>query len=233
MSAKPLSAGLICERESVDLSLFSVWYFPTGLMIGFIAAAPIGPVNILVIQRALQRGVGSALIMGMGAALGDMLFAGIAAFGLSALNAKINAGQDIMRIVGGSVMIGFAVLLWRSHPHLNDPNKPHKPPLRARHMAVALFVMTVSNPATVLWFVATFQAVGFQNIGAQSKIATYHAVLVVVGAFVGSILWWLCIAGFAAHWRQKIVDRHLVIANHIAALVLGAFGLTAVLVGLL
>jgi putative LysE/RhtB family amino acid efflux pump len=214
----------------VDLSLFSVWYFPTGLLIGFIAAAPIGPVNILVIQRALQRGVCSALIMGMGAALGDMLFASIAAFGLSALNAKINAGQDIMRIVGGSIMIGFAVLLWRSQPHLNDPSK--RPP-RARHMAIALFVMTVSNPATVLWFVATFQAVGFQNIGAHSKIASFHAGLVVMGAFVGSMLWWLCIAGFAARWRQKIVDRHLEIANHIAALVLGAFGLTAVLAGLL
>jgi putative LysE/RhtB family amino acid efflux pump len=218
------------ESRAVDLSWLSTLYFITGVLIGFIAAAPIGPVNILVIQRSLQRGVGSALVMGSGAALGDMLFASIAAFGFSTLSVELNAGRATMQIIGGLIMLGFAIFLWRSHPHLN--NSGRRPP-RAPHMAAALFVMTITNPATIVWFIATFQAVGFQDIGLQSAAATRNASWVVLGAFIGSMLWWLCIAGFAALWRAIINDRHLEIANHAAALVLGAFGLAAVAAGLL
>ncbi len=218
------------ESHVVDLSWLSTLYFPTGILIGFIAAAPIGPVNILVIQRALQKGIGSALAMGSGAALGDMLFASIAAFGLSALSTELNASRSMMQVIGGLIMVAFALFLWRSHPHLNDPTRP---PPRTQHMAAALFIMTITNPATILWFVATFQAVGFAQIGLQSAEAARNAFWVVFGAFVGSMLWWLCIAGFASLWRAKINDRHLEIANHAAALVLGAFGLAAVAAGLL
>ncbi len=214
----------------LDLTWFSELYFPTGLLIGFVAAAPIGPVNILVIQRALQRGVGSAVVMGSGAALGDTLFAGLAAFGLSALNSQISSGQHLLRIVSGLVMMGFALLLWRSHPHLNDPGK--RPP-RAPHMAAAVFVMTVTNPATIFWFLATFQAVGFHDIGLATAQSRGNALLVVAGTFTGSLLWWLCIAGFASLWRTRINDRMLEIANHIAAMVLGGSGLAAIVAGLL
>jgi putative LysE/RhtB family amino acid efflux pump len=213
----------------VELNWLARWYFPAGMMIGFVAAAPIGPVNILVIQRTLQRGIRSALILGLGAALGDALFAFVAAFGLSALNAQLNASQDMMRILGGLIMLGFGIALWRSHPHLDAPGR--KLP-RAPHLAAAIFAMTVTNPATILWFVATFQAIGFQDIGLATAQTARHSFLIVLGVLLGSILWWVCISGFASLWRHKITDRHLGIANHVAAVILVLSAALAITAGL-
>ncbi len=214
----------------MDLNWLANWYFPAGLLIGFVAAAPIGPVNILVIQRALQRSVRSAMTLGLGAALGDTLFAAIAAFGLAALNAELNASKDLMRIVGGLIMLGFAVALWRSHPHLDTPERSLP---KAKHLAAAIFAMTVTNPATILWFVATFQAIGFRAIGVQNGQTASHSGLIILGVFIGSLLWWLCISGFASLWRHRLTDRHLDIANHVAAVVLALSGLAAIIVGIL
>jgi threonine/homoserine/homoserine lactone efflux protein len=214
----------------VDLNWLANWYFPAGLLIGFVAAAPIGPVNILVIQRALQRNVRSAMVLGLGAAVGDALFCAIAAFGLAALTAELNASKDLMRILGGIIMLAFAIALWRSQPQLNEPGK--KLP-RARHLAVAIFAMTVTNPATILWFVATFQAIGFADIGWATSKSASHSGLIIVGVFAGSILWWLCISGFAAMWRHKLTDKHLNTANHIAAAILLLSGLAAITAGIM
>jgi putative LysE/RhtB family amino acid efflux pump len=206
------------------------WYFPAGLLIGFIAAAPIGPVNILVIQRTLQRSLRSALLLGLGAAVGDALFAAAAAFGLTALTAEINGSRDLLRFTGGLIMLGFAIALWRSQPTLNQTTQTLP---KAEHLALAIFAMTVTNPATVLWFVAAFQAVGFRNIGFGSGAAITHALLVIVGVFLGSMLWWLCIGGFASLWRHKLTDRHLMIANHVAAVVLVLSALAAMTAAIL
>jgi threonine/homoserine/homoserine lactone efflux protein len=214
----------------VNLSELSSWYFPAGVAIGFVAAAPIGPVNILVIQRTLQRSVQSALVLGLGAAMGDALFAAFAAFGLATLTAELNASKDMMRIIGGVIMLGFASALWRTHPHLNEPGR--KLP-RAPHLAAAIFFMTITNPATILWFVATFQAIGFADIGWDSNRSAGHSALIVLGVLAGSILWWLCLSGFTARWRHRLTDRHLGLANHIAAAILLLSGTAAILAGIL
>jgi putative LysE/RhtB family amino acid efflux pump len=215
--------------QAEGLAALGSWFFPAGLLIGFVAAAPIGPVNILVIQRTLQRSLRSALILGLGAAVGDALFAAAAAFGLTALTAEINGSRDLMRIIGGLIMLGFAIALWRSHPTL-DQNVQKLP--KAKHLALAIFAMTVTNPATVLWFVAAFQAVGFRNIGFGTGTTIANALLVIAGVFLGSMLWWLCIGGLASLWRHKLTDRHLTIANHIAAVVLVISAIVAMTAGI-
>ena len=54
-----------------------------GLAVGLIIAAPVGPVNVLCIQRTLEKGWKSGLLSGFGAALADTLYGAIAGFGIS------------------------------------------------------------------------------------------------------------------------------------------------------
>ena len=213
----------------MNLGGLATWYFPVGLVIGTVAAAPIGPVNIIVIQRSLQRGVASALALGLGAALGDALFAAGAGFGLRALQMLLNVHHDPIRIIGGLIMIGFGIAVWRSAPHLNDPGRRLP---RAGHMAVATFLMTVTNPATLLWFAATFGSIGFREIGAGTTGELLHTAELVGGVFVGSMLWWLAVSGVARWARGRLADRHLAVFNHVSAVVLLLFGSMALVAGL-
>lgn len=213
----------------MNLDWLATWYFPVGLVIGLVAAAPIGPVNVIVIQRSLQRGVASAMALGLGAALGDALFAAGAGFGLQALLTLVNVHSDAIRVAGGLIMIGFGVAVWRSAPHLADPGCPLP---RAGHMAVATFLMTVTNPATLLWFAATFGSIGFQAIGTGNPQELMHTVELVGGVFAGSMLWWLSVSGTAFWAKGRLGDRHLAAFNHISAVVLLLFGLVALVAGL-
>ncbi|HCJ61837.1 MAG TPA: lysine transporter LysE, partial [Alphaproteobacteria bacterium] len=46
-----------------------------GVLIGMLVAAPVGPVNVICIQRTLRLGRISGFLAGLGAVLGDTIFA--------------------------------------------------------------------------------------------------------------------------------------------------------------
>lgn len=215
---------------SENLSWLGTHYMPVGIAIGMAAAAPIGPVNILIIQRVLSRGLRSGLVLGLGGALGDALFALIAAFGFTALAGAVNAHGDPARIFGGIILIGFGLVVWRSAPHLADPVRRLP---RTRHMALATFVLTVTNPATILWFAGAFGGIGFKAIGHGDAQRVINSALVVAGVFVGSMLWWLFVALLARRLRGRLDDRHLMVINHVSAVLLCLFGIGALIAGIL
>jgi hypothetical protein len=53
----------------------SCFLISTGIVIGLIVAAPIGPVNLICIRRTLAYGPINGFFSGLGAALGDGIFA--------------------------------------------------------------------------------------------------------------------------------------------------------------
>lgn len=57
-----------------------------GLILGFVIAAPVGPIGVLCIRRSLEDGPQVGLITGLGAATADVIYGCIAAFGLTAIS---------------------------------------------------------------------------------------------------------------------------------------------------
>ena len=53
-----------------------------GLLIGIIASAPMGPVGVLCVQRTLNKGRWYGFVTGCGAALSDIIYAGITGLGM-------------------------------------------------------------------------------------------------------------------------------------------------------
>ncbi len=62
---------------------------PVGVIIGILVAAPVGPVNVLCIQRAIERGFWGGIAAGMGAMFGDGLIALCAALGVGAISGAV------------------------------------------------------------------------------------------------------------------------------------------------
>lgn len=198
-------------------------YFPAGVGIGLGAAAPVGPVNLLVIQRSLAAGRGPALVLGAGAALGDCAFAAVAAFGLGAIGGLVAQYDAAIRIIGGAMLLGFALVVWRSSPHL-DPGADRTGNER---LALASLFLTITNPATLLFFVGSFGAIGFLELGHDTLHHRINAALIVSGVASGSMLWWLVVSGIAVRLRDRVSDAHLRLLNHGTAAALGVFGVIA------
>ena len=86
---------------------------PVGLVIGVLVAAPVGPVNVLCIQRAIERGFFGGLAAGIGAVLGDGTIALFAALGVGAISGAIEYHRTAIQVVGGLALIAFGAALLR------------------------------------------------------------------------------------------------------------------------
>ena len=76
---------------------------------GLIAAVPIGPVNLICIRRSFAFGPVNGFVSGLGAALGDGVFAAITFFGLTWIAQLIESYDSVIEIVGGALLVWFGV----------------------------------------------------------------------------------------------------------------------------
>ncbi len=81
-----------------------------GVLIGLSVAAPIGPMSMLTMRRAIDRGLIAGLASGLGIALADATYGAIAAFGLTSLSDLLIDHQRLIRIAGGMALLYIA---WR------------------------------------------------------------------------------------------------------------------------
>lgn len=92
------------------------------LLVGIIAAIPIGPILVMVVQRTMCYGRRSGWTVGLGAATGDMLYAAIGLLAVTLLQDFIHRNAAWIMLVGGVLvaLIGFGMLRRRVSVHMQD-----------------------------------------------------------------------------------------------------------------
>ncbi|MGH6827582.1 MAG: LysE family transporter, partial [Rhizomicrobium sp.] len=78
-----------------------------GVIMGLIAAVPIGPVNLICIRRSFAFRPVNGFVSGLGAALGDGCFAAITFFGLTWVAQMIQSYDPLIEVVGGALLVWF------------------------------------------------------------------------------------------------------------------------------
>jgi threonine/homoserine/homoserine lactone efflux protein len=191
-----------------------------GFGIGLAVAAPMGPVNIMVIHRGVRHGFMSAFVAGLGAVAGDTLYAAIAAFGITSATDLITGHLTLIKIVGGVLLIGFGASVIPRTPHPEEGEEEDAQPSMAA-AAAASFVMCVTNPALLLGFAAVFS--GLDEIGRAPDNYTSAAELT-LGVLLGGLTWWLLLAAVVARFRRRITVPWLRSINIAAGVALAIFG---------
>jgi threonine/homoserine/homoserine lactone efflux protein len=207
--------------------------FLRGLIIGFSIAAPVGPIGVLCIRRTLAEGRLSGLASGLGAASADAVYGSIAAFGLSAISSLLVGGQVWLRLIGGLFLCYLGMRTFLAAP----AERPVEGMPRGLAGAFAsTFALTLSNPLTILSFAAIFAGLGASASGTGLPGAggsdLFSPLLVVLGVFCGSALWWLLLSGGVSLLRWRFNPTALRWVNRISGIVIAAFGLV-MLAGLL
>lgn len=200
----------------------------SGVIMGLIAAVPIGPVNLICIRRSFAFGPVNGFVSGLGAALGDGVFAAITFFGLTWIAQLIQSYDSIIELVGGALLVWFGVHTVLSpvagKVEEGDKNEPGASTL-VRAM-VSTFVLTITNPATLIAFASMFASFRALVGGANSYV---DAGFVVAGVIGGSAGWWLCLTSVIGIFHTRITDRTVRIINRGSGVLVALFGL-AVLV---
>src|SRR5262245_2573664 len=105
--------------------------FARGVVLGFSIAAPVGPIGLLVIRRALAEGRGAGLATGLGAATADAVFGAIAGFGLTAVTGALAGGSFWLRLAGGLFLCVLGLRTMRSRPPESVEDGPRTNLVRA------------------------------------------------------------------------------------------------------
>lgn len=195
-------------------------FFIKGLVIGFSIAAPVGPIGVLCIQRTIAYGRTSGLLTGLGAATADGFYGAIAAFGLTVISNFLVGQQFWFRLIGGAFLLYLGTKTFLSKPIDKAATENHKG-LFSDYVSTVF--LTLTNPTTILSFVAVFAELGL----ASTNGTTSSAILMVVGVILGSALWWLILSGGVSLFRTKFNVTSLAFVNKISGSVIFIFGILA------
>jgi threonine/homoserine/homoserine lactone efflux protein len=196
--------------------------FIQGIVAGFIIAAPVGPVGILCVQRTLSHGLLHGLAPGAGGAVADTIFGAVAAFGLTFIADVLIRNDTWMRLGGGILLLGLGIHgCLKKVSHVSAPSSVRG----AMGDAISSFMLTITNPITILTFSPVFLAVG-AVVAKDDRPAAWTLIL---GVLAGSCLWWVLLCLLASLFRRKLNSARMVLIHRVSAGLILFFGVIVLL----
>jgi threonine/homoserine/homoserine lactone efflux protein len=195
-----------------------------GVISGLVLAAPVGPVGLLCIRRTLMHGSTYGIVSGAGVATADAIYSFSAAFAFAALMPLLPDLQLWLGFIGAAILFYLAVGIWRSAPPQQAATVSQTASgLWGAYLSILLFTLT--SPATILIMASFFSTV-------QPNQAPYILWLA-VGIPLGSILWWVVLAGVIGVIGSYMQPTWLRWINRLSALILIGFALWALWTGVM
>lgn len=158
----------------------------TAFLFGLTVAAAVGPIALLILNTGLAAGPLAGLRSGFGAALADLLHAAVALALGGAVAPVLLANDGALKLAAAAILTLFGIrMLWTALRPATPGTGPGmgpaaKPGALHRRPTLTTFLLTVTNPLTVLLFLG-FTA----HLPAEADAAT--AALAALAVFAGSL----------------------------------------------
>jgi threonine/homoserine/homoserine lactone efflux protein len=192
-----------------------------GLAIGVAIAAPVGPIGVLCIRRSLLEGWQVGLATGLGAATADAIYGCVAAFGLTAISSALVGHRSWLGFLGGLFLCYLGVRTFTSSAAARVAESQGRGLLSAY---LSTFFLTLTNPMTILSFVAVFAGFG---LGSSPNYLA--AGVLVTGVFIGSALWWLLLSSGVGPFQSRVGSGWMQAINRLSGCIIFTFGIYSLL----
>ncbi|MDE0047610.1 MAG: LysE family transporter [bacterium] len=198
----------------------------TGVVVGFLVAAPVGPVAVLCIQRTLLDGRLTGYATGLGATLADTVFGALAVLSVGAVEVFLTDNRMVIQGLGGVILVvlgGYAV--WKSRTlSRTATSEAHTTGHETLvHAFATAFAVTLFNPITFIAFVSLFAAIHVL----EAIDGLIDSWVVIFGILAGAAAWWFILATVSAWLRSSFTGKGLTWLNAGSGLIILVFGLYA------
>lgn len=173
-------------------------------------------------QSHPQAGLGAGLVSGLGAALADVFYGCVAGFGFVSVSSFLQRYETFIRLFGGFFLayLGLKIFLSQhENKRMNDKANTLWQDI------CSTFILTLSNPATILAFLAIYSGFGIVEAGTNYR----EAGCIVLGIFLGSLLWWLVLCSSVQVVQHKLSASAMIWLNRLSGTILMLFALWALL----
>lgn len=195
------------------LTLF--WF---GLLLGWGAAIPIGPINLEAIRRNLRFGLAAGLALGFGACSADLTYLILLSIGL--LNTLAHPVLiKVLGILGSLVLAWFGISALRAAPNKgkHEQHPSNRKRSLIRHYAEG-YALTLINPMTLLFWSSVSV-----TIALKTQAAAHAVVYAGLGVLVGTTSWISTLNLFVHQTRHRLTDRAMRLLNLLGGIILLGF----------
>jgi threonine/homoserine/homoserine lactone efflux protein len=186
-----------------------------GMIVGLSVAAPIGPVSLICIRRALEQGPRVGIISGLGAATAHGLFAAVAIL-CGVMLAELAAQFDTeARLASGALLATLGLrTLWHRGRTAGDDGSHRGPNALVAYGGALL--LALSNPMTFLPYLA---------IACGDVIGDRRFALTLAGVLIGATAWYVVLSGGVSLLRGCLGERTMRWLNVASGITLFGMGL--------
>lgn len=195
------------------------------MLIGLLAAAPVGAIASMCIQRTMNQGIVPGLVLGFGSALGDFVYAIIAGFGITMISDFLLDNRLILGILGSIFLIIIGIKIYKTDTvkQIRKQNRTISKRKLLNDFFTSFFI-TLSNPITIIGFGGLFATLGVIN-----DDSTYYEISALLfGVFLGAMLWWSSLVTIVNIFRKKIRLRNLFWINRITGIIVLVSGIVLI-----
>ena len=191
----------------------------TGLTLGFLVAAQVGPIWLLCVRSVVRGRLLTGLGVGLGAAIIDTAYASLGMAGVAQALQIVQlrlvvglAGSAVLLAIGGRTL--WAAFRIRAGMETGDETAS---PAKALRTAL---IATASNPLTILSWAAVYAAASTARIAPTGL----SAVALLAGVGCGSFAWFATLSAAVALLRRRVGANGLRLADALSGLGIAGYG---------
>lgn len=198
--------------------------FWQGLVFGFTMAAIPGPIFFLIIQRTLAEGPFTGFCCGLGAATADLIYALIAAVGLTFIMQFFLSYQTAFTILGGLFIVYLGIRTFFRNVTIRTVKISDT---RLFTAWLSTLFLTLANPVTIVSYCVIFAGFGINTHNSGNAI-----IMLLSGVVTGALSMVVMLVGSLTIFRKKVSQKILTIVSKAAGVILLGFGIAALIRGL-
>jgi len=187
-----------------------------GLLTGYIMCIPIGPLNILIFNTKLKRGIAPAMSIAVGGAIMDFIYFFIILSGLSlfTINPQISFG---FKILGTAILFLLGIKeIFFVHVDLRERPKYNRK-LGSKGFLLLGILIYIGNP-TMFFSLSTLCAF-IKSFSFFPSTLTNNAVFSLFVAF-GSVLWFYTLIVIIEKFEHKITKTLMIKINQFCGILI-------------
>lgn len=194
--------------------------FINGAVTGFALSTIVSPRFVSCLRRSIVKGHKAGFVTGLGAAIADVTYATIAAFGLFGISSILIKYSILFGLICGIYLIYVGYTTFFRKPEVSKRSLCRRDFI---NIFITTYLVTVSNPLSILKFVAIFAGFGMHPENLISGL------LLIFGVFVGAMIWWTGLVFLGILLKKKFDSNKVVVfVNRVSSLLIVFFGISMI-----
>lgn len=176
-----------------------------GFMIGFLAAVPVGPVNIYIISQTLKKDFFHGMIAGLATAFMDFSYCLVALVGFFQISVNIDSYNHWLKIAAGFVLLLLGLkLIHEARKFQFRVREKDTVIIRSPRPLLGVFILYISNPSLYAFWIAV---AGFVTAHGLLKEGLWPAVFFALSCGLGAVVWYFFLVRTVSHYQTRIQEK--------------------------